>query len=110
MEDEPAVRFRNERSFAERYDTVFAADGAKALGLIGSHQSEVAVLDVRLPDTDGIELVRSLRAVRPALPLIIASAYPSLGLQLEPLDLPHSGYFVKPFGLRPPGDRINAAH
>jgi DNA-binding response OmpR family regulator len=110
VEDEPAIRLSYERFFAERYDTAFAADGAEALRLIGSHESEVAVLDMRLPDTDGIELIRRLRAVRPALSVIITSAYVSLEPQLKVLDLPHSGYLVKPFDLRELGDRIDAAH
>ena len=94
VEDEPAIRLSYERYFAARYAASFAATGAEAIRLAQEQPPDVAVLDMRLPDTDGIEL--------------ITSAYVSLKPQLKVLDLPHSGYLVKPFDLSELGDRIDA--
>jgi DNA-binding response OmpR family regulator len=66
------------------------------------------VLDLRLPDTDGIDLLRRLRARVPALRVIITSAYVSFEPQLRVLDLPHNGYLVKPFDLADLAQRIDA--
>jgi len=107
IEDETALRLSYERAFATRYEAVFAATGADALRLLEAHQPDVAILDLRLPDTDGIELLRRLRAIRPGLPVIVTSAYVSLEPQLRVLDLPYDGYLVKPFDLADLARRID---
>jgi DNA-binding response OmpR family regulator len=107
VEDEPALRLSYERAFAQRYDAAFAATGAEALTLLITHHPDVAVLDLRLPDTDGIDLLRRLRSVRPDLAVIITSAYVSLEPQLRVLALPHHGYLVKPFDLADLARRID---
>jgi DNA-binding response OmpR family regulator len=109
IEDEPALRLSYERAFASRYDAAYAASGAEGLALLGSHRPDVVVLDLRLPDTDGIDLLRRLRAARPGLPVVITSAYISLEPQLHVLDLSHSAYLVKPFDLADLGRHIDAA-
>jgi len=108
IEDEPALRLSYERAFSGRYDAAFAATGQEALRLLAEHRPQVAILDLRLPDTDGIELLGRLRALVPTLPVIITSAYLSLEPQLQVLGLPHSGYLVKPFDLVALAERIDA--
>ncbi len=108
VEDEPVLRQSYERAFALKYDAAFAATGAEALRLLSEHRPEVAVLDLRLPDTDGIDLLRQLRSAQPELAVIITSAYVSLEPQLKVLAIPHHGYLVKPFDLADLARRIDA--
>jgi DNA-binding response OmpR family regulator len=108
VEDEPALRLSYDRAFRPRYDLAFATNGAEALEQLEQHRPDVAVLDMRLPDTDGIELLRRIRVSYPHLPVIITTAYLSIEPQLKVLDLPHSGYIVKPFRLDELGARIDA--
>jgi DNA-binding response OmpR family regulator len=108
VEDEPALRLSYERAFTPRYDLVFASTGAEALEQLKQHKPDVAVLDMRLPDTDGVDLLRRIRQSEPELPVIITTAYMSIEPQLKVLDLPHSGYIVKPFRLDELGARIDA--
>ena len=108
IEDEPALRLSYERFFRPRYELAFASSGAEALSLVPAYQPHVTVLDMRLPDTDGIDLLRRLRAVQPDLRVIVTTAYLSIEPQLRMLDLPFSGYFVKPFDLNELRDRIDA--
>jgi DNA-binding response OmpR family regulator len=108
VEDEPALRLSYERHFKPRYDLIFASTGAEALARLAEERPDVAVLDMRLPDTDGVELLRRIRATQPGLPVIITTAYVSIEPQLKVLDLPHSGYIVKPFRLDELGARIDA--
>ncbi|HEU5170494.1 MAG TPA: response regulator [Gemmatimonadales bacterium] len=108
VEDEPALRLSYERHFRPRYDLVFASTGAEALARLEEQRPDVAVLDMRLPDTDGVDLLRRIRRAQPGLPVIITTAYVSIEPQLKVLDLPHSGYIVKPFRLDELGARIDA--
>ena len=108
VEDEPALRLSYERAFQPRYDLVFASTGAEALEQNKEQRPDVAVLDMRLPDTDGVDLLRRIRLDLPELPVIITTAYMSIEPQLKVLDLPHSGYIVKPFRLDELGARIDA--
>jgi DNA-binding response OmpR family regulator len=108
VEDEPALRLSYERHFKPRYDLIFASTGAEALARLAEERPDVAVLDMRLPDTDGVELLRRIRSTQPGLPVIITTAYVSIEPQLKVLDLPHSGYIVKPFRLDELGARIDA--
>jgi DNA-binding response OmpR family regulator len=109
VEDEPALRLSYERHFHPRYDLVFASTGAEALAKLREQQPGVAVLDMRLPDMNGVELLRRIRESHPDLPVIITTAYLSIEPQLKVLDLPHSGYIVKPFRIEELGARIDAA-
>ena len=74
----------------------FCQDCAQKLELLKQQRPDVAVLDMRLPDTDGVDLLRRIRVDQPELPVIITTAYMSIEPQLKVLDLPHSGYIVKP--------------
>jgi len=109
VEDEPALRMTYERHFNPRYDLVFAASGAEAMRKLEETRPDVAVLDMRLPDTDGVELLRRIRTVQPRLPVIITTAYMSIQPQLKVLDLPYSDYIVKPFRPDELAARIDAA-
>lgn len=108
VEDEPALRFSYERYFRDRYDLAFAATGAEALAQLRAVRPDVLVLDMRLPDTDGVDLLRRVREESPGIPTFITTAYISMEPRLRVLDLPFEGYLVKPFELRELGDRIDA--
>ncbi len=108
VEDEPALRFSYERFFRHRYDLSFAATGAEAIDHLRAGHPDVLVLDMRLPDTDGVDLLRRVREQRPDLPVLVTTAYVSMEPRLRVLDLPFEGYLIKPFELRDLGDRIDA--
>lgn len=108
VEDEPALRLSYQRAFQSWYDLVLASTGAEALEQLELAAPDVAVLDMRLPDTDGVELLRRIRVQHPDLPVIITTAYMSIEPQLKFLDLPHSGYIIKPFRLEELRARIDA--
>lgn len=109
VEDEHALRISYERFFRPRFDMEFAGTGAEAMEQLESQAPDVLVLDMRLPDTDGIELLRRIRELHPDLPVIVTTAYLSIEPQLQVLDLAYSGYIVKPFDLDELGAAIDSA-
>ncbi len=108
VEDEGDLRKMYQRFFRARYDLAFAGTGEEALTQVTAFKPEVVVLDMRLPDTDGIELLRRIRGTDPELPVIITTAYLSMEPLVQVLGMPHSGYLVKPFELAELGERIDA--
>jgi two-component system, NtrC family, response regulator GlrR len=108
VEDDPLVRSTYERFFASLYDMTFAASGSEALRRLKGLTPDVLVLDMRLPDTDGVALFQSIRASHPGLPVIVTTAYESMEPLLATLDLGHSGYLVKPFDMDDLAARIDA--
>ena len=109
VEDEPALRISYERFFRPRYTMAFASSGAEALTRLAEGLPDVVVLDMRLPDTDGVDLLRRIRELQPGLPVIITTAYVSVEPQLRVLDLAHSAYLIKPFDLDELGAAIDRA-
>jgi len=109
VEDETALRRTYNRFFAERYDIAFAASGTEARRQLQEFDPEVVVLDLRLPDTDGVTLLQEIRVQRPSLPVIVTTAYVSMEPLINVLDLGHSGYLIKPFDMEDLAARIDAA-
>jgi DNA-binding response OmpR family regulator len=108
VEDESALQTSYARFFGTRYDMAFARTGAEALQQIESFVPDVLVLDLRLPDTDGIALLQRIRQRRTDLPVVVTTAYVSMEPLMHVLDLGHSAYLVKPFDLNELATRIDA--
>jgi DNA-binding response OmpR family regulator len=70
---------------------------------------EVVVLDLRLPDTDGIEVMRKLREIDPQVPVIITTAYVSMGPLVSMLALGRTSFMTKPFDLNDLAKKIDEA-
>lgn len=109
VEDEAALRTSYQRFFGDRYAMAFAGDGAQALRALHDFSPDVLVLDMRLPDTDGIALLQQIRQTHPALPVVVTTAYVSMEPLMKVLDLGHSAYLVKPFDLHDLAKRIDTA-
>ena len=72
-----------------------AADGAEAVGLISSHVPDVALMDIRMPDMDGVEATRRLVDSGCATKILILTTYGAEDLVLSALRAGASGYLLK---------------
>ncbi len=77
VDDEPALLriYRDELS-EEGYEVILARDGKEALGLISEQNPHVVILDIRMPNMDGLEALVALLGKNHTLPVILHSAYP----------------------------------
>ena len=82
---------------ARGYDVDVAGTGADALRLMGAQPPDLIVLDLGLPDIEGTEVCRRIRASA-AVPIIILSARGSESDKVAALDLGADDYVTKPFG------------
>jgi two-component system, OmpR family, KDP operon response regulator KdpE len=93
---------------ARRYDVLTAADAATALQIAGRTPPDLAIVDLGLPDLDGVEVVRGLRGWT-RIPIIVLSARDAQAAKVEALDAGADDYVTKPFGMDELLARIRAA-
>jgi len=82
---------------AQGYAVDRVATGTEALQATASGEFDLVVLDLRLPDVDGLEVLRGLRRGRERIPVIILTARGEIGERVEGLDLGADDYLTKPF-------------
>jgi two-component system OmpR family response regulator len=75
------------------------ATGTSALTRIKAEPPDIVVLDLGLPDMDGLELLRRVRAQKVTLPILILTARDALATKVAGLDLGADDYLTKPFEL-----------
>lgn len=109
VEDESDLRKAYRTYFTDRYEMAFAGTGAEAVEQLAAFDPEVVVLDMRLPDADGVDVLQQMRAEHPDLPVVITTAYTSMEPLVSVLGMGHSGFLVKPFDLKELQAAIDAA-
>jgi two-component system response regulator MprA len=109
VDDEPGVRAALERALRiERYDVRLAGDGAEALALLADGSPDAIVLDVSMPEIDGLEVCRRLRAAGDRTPVLMLTARDAVDDRVAGLDAGADDYLVKPFALRELQARLRA--
>jgi two-component system KDP operon response regulator KdpE len=99
VDDEPPiVRMVSANLRVRGHEVLTAATGAAALDSAEVHQPDVIVLDLGLPDLDGLEVLRRLRAWSP-VPVIVLTARDDERDKVTALDLGADDYVTKPFGI-----------
>ncbi|MFJ7246405.1 response regulator [Kitasatospora sp. NPDC098652] len=109
VDDEPQiVRALVINLKARKYEVDAAHDGASALELAAARHPDVVVLDLGLPDMDGVEVIRGLRGWT-RVPIIVLSARHASDEKVEALDAGADDYVTKPFGMDELLARMRAA-
>ena len=79
------------------YEAMKARSGAEALSMISSHCPDLIILDLGLPDMDGLDILRQIRSWS-SLPVVVVSARSHEQDKVTALDLGADDYLTKPFG------------
>jgi two-component system KDP operon response regulator KdpE len=109
VDDEPQIRrFLRTSLSAHGYRVIEASCGREALTLTATERPELVLLDLGLPDTDGLEVIRRLREWS-TVPVIVVSVRGQEGKKIEALDGGADDYVTKPFGMGELLARIRAA-
>lgn len=109
VEDERRIaNFMSTVLTANQYDTVLASCGREAQSMISSHCPDLIILDMGLPDVDGMEIIRSVRSWT-QLPIVVVSARTHERDKVEALDAGADDYITKPFSTNELLARIRTA-
>lgn len=97
VEDDDVLRARLARAFRERgFEVREAADAASAARVAGSDPPSHALVDLRLPDAPGLEVVRDLIDANRATAVVVLTGYGSIATALEAVRLGARHYLTKP--------------
>ncbi|MGH7162693.1 MAG: sigma-54-dependent transcriptional regulator [Planctomycetota bacterium] len=98
VDDEKLIRFSlRERLAEEGYVVHEAADAAEAISVFDRHRIDCAILDHRLPDGDGFDVMRALKELAPDVPVILMTAYSTVQKAVEAMRAGAFTYINKPF-------------
>ena len=110
IEDERAIsNFIGRALTANDYRVIPAFSGREGLSLLFSHGPDLVLLDLGLPDMDGLEVLAQLRGLPQEVPVIIISARDRETEKVKALDMGADDYVVKPFGVSELLARIRSA-
>ncbi|MFZ2501511.1 MAG: response regulator transcription factor [Nocardioides sp.] len=108
VEDDDAIRTAVRRGLDERgYAVAVAATGLTGLEHVVNHKPDVVLLDLGLPDVDGLTLISMIRATS-SIPIIVITAQDDDPTMVRALDSGADDYIVKPFGTDQVAARIRA--
>lgn len=109
VEDDTALgRFISTALLTKGFKVVKAEKGEEAISLFSSHMPDLLILDLGLPDMDGLEVIDAIRKWS-ALPIIVVSARGRETQKVEALDRGADDYLTKPFGVEELHARIRVA-
>ena len=108
IEDDRRIRQIVERGLGARgFSVVSVPDAQSAIEALRGRRFALVLLDLGLPDADGLALLRAIRAARPRLPVIVLTARDDLRSKLDGLNGGADDYVTKPFSIAELAARIH---
>ena len=100
IDDEPLMTVTiQDALISEGYQVVTAQTGRKGLDLFGQNQTDILITDLKLPDMDGIEILKEVKARNPETHVIVITAYGSIDSAVTAMKEGASDYLTKPFSM-----------
>ena len=93
------VRLLSLRLQANNYDVVVAYDGYQCIQMAKAENPDLILLDIKMPTGGGIEAFENLRdnKIAQKIPVIFITAFPSIEVKKQVIDMGADGYIAKPF-------------
>ena len=99
-DDEPSHRQMIEAVLAaEGYEVTQAEDGQAAISAIEDRFYDLVIMDIRMPNVDGIQALQKIKQISPDIPVIIMTAYASVGTAVDALKSSAFDYLIKPLDI-----------
>ncbi|MBI3031249.1 MAG: sigma-54-dependent Fis family transcriptional regulator, partial [Candidatus Rokubacteria bacterium] len=97
VDDERLIRWSLEQTLAKGgYEVSSASTGEAALAAVREDPPDLILLDLKLPDTDGLQVLRQIKELSPHLQVLIMTAYADVGTAVEAMKLGAYDYLPKP--------------
>lgn len=100
VDDEKEFLSLIEKRLSRRRMEVRTADsGQAALEIVRAERFDAVVMDVRMPGMDGLETLRQMKQIAPALPVLLLTGHASLGVAVNGMELGAFDYMLKPVAI-----------
>jgi DNA-binding NtrC family response regulator len=96
-DDEEGIRESFKLILSDSYDLKFAVNGLDALEMLKTLSPAAMLLDIKMPKLHGMEILKQVKALKPALPVLIVTGYQSVEMAQEALRNGAADYIPKPF-------------
>src|SRR6266446_4700133 len=107
-DDAPLADFLRQRLVQEQFAVQLASDGTEAQSLAANQAFDLVILDLNLPGTTGLEVLRNIRSRKPDLPVMVMTGSSLVEERVEGLDAGADDYMAKPFAFAELAARIRA--
>jgi FixJ family two-component response regulator/AraC-like DNA-binding protein len=97
VDDDAGVRDGLRFALDERYEVLDAPHGRSALDIVRTERVDVVLLDILMPEVDGLEILQEIKALAPDLPVIMMTAVKTVRTTVAAMKLGASDYVTKPF-------------
>lgn len=98
IDDEAIVRVSCERVLTpEGYDVLVTSEGSEALELLGEEHVDLVLTDLKMPDMDGLEVLKSIKKKWPDIIVVIVTGYGTISTAVQAIKLGAYEYIEKPF-------------
>jgi DNA-binding NtrC family response regulator len=97
VDDDAGVREGLRLVLDEHYTVLEAPHGRSALGIVRAERVDLVLLDILMPEVDGLEILQELKALEPDLPVIMMTAVKTVRTSVAAMKLGAADYVTKPF-------------
>lgn len=100
VEDEKSVREVLSLSLSDSYNLFQASDGKKALEILSKRNIDLVLLDIRLPEVNGMDVLRQIMGMGESIPVIMLTAVRTVDSAVTAMKLGAYDYIIKPFDIK----------
>jgi CheY-like chemotaxis protein/AraC-like DNA-binding protein len=97
VDDDDGVREALHLVIDAEFEVVIATHGRAALGAVRAQRVDLVLLDILMPDVDGLEILQEIKALKPDLPVIMMTAVKTVRTTVAAMKLGAADYLTKPF-------------
>jgi len=100
IDDEERMCWALERALShEGYQVITATRGLQGIDLAQKAEPAMVILDLKMPDIDGIEVLKAIKKINPSIPVIMITAHGTIDTAIEAMKIGATDYITKPFKL-----------
>ena len=96
-DDEEGIRASLDLVLGKDHRLTFASDGEEAITKAGEQAFDLALVDIKMPRVNGLEVLKWFRQHQPGVPVLMLTAYQSVEMAQEAIALGATDYLAKPF-------------
>lgn len=109
VDDEKSIRESMQLLLRDRYNVLLAKSGKEAVEIVKTHPVDLVLLDIRMPEIDGIEVLKLVKSIDSSIEVIMITAVVTVKKAIEAIRLGAYDYITKPFDIQALHEQVGKA-